>query len=161
MIVKVLNYEYTPELQNKSSQAYKDMERNFTAVVKYRLDKRAVSLYFLISLLTMIVMMMMMMMMMMTMMTRTTIMTMMMIMIMMIKMITIFSITVTLLHRLFFDFFVNYWFVHHFVVYLLIQSTILPFLLSYDLISLNFKTRPKIPSLACLLYAARSECIQP
>ena len=38
MIVKVLNYEYTPELQNKSSQAYKDMERNFTAVVKYRLD---------------------------------------------------------------------------------------------------------------------------
>ena len=155
MIVKVLNYEYTPELQNKSSQAYKDMERNFTAVVKYRLDKRAVSLYFLISLLTMIVMMMIMMM------TRTTMMTMMMIMIMMIKMITIFSITVTLLHHLFFGFFVNYWFVHHFVVYLLIQSTILPFLLSYDLISLNFKTRPKIPSLACLLYAARSECIQP
>ena len=30
MIVKVLNYEYMPELQNKSSQAYKDMERNFT-----------------------------------------------------------------------------------------------------------------------------------
>ena len=155
MIVKVLNYEYTPELQNKSSQAYKVMERNFTAVVKYRLDKRAVSLYFLISLLTMIVMMMIMMM------TRTTMMTMMMIMIMMIKMITIFSIIVTLLHRLFFGFFVNYWFVHYFVVYLLIQSTILPFLLSYDLISLNFKTRPKIPSLACLLYAARSECIQP
>ena len=160
MIVKVLNYEYTPELQNKSSPAYKDMERNFTAVVKYRLDKRAVSLYFLISLLTMIVMMMMMMMMM-TMMTRTTMMTMMMIMIMMMTMITIFSITVTLLHRLFFGFFVNYLFVHHFVVYLLIQSTVLPFLLSYDLISLNFKTRLKIPSLACLLYAARSECIQP
>ena len=158
MIVKVLNYEYTPELQNKSSQAYKDMERNFTAVVKYRLDKRAVSLYFLISLLTMIVMMMMMMM---TMMTRTTMMTMMTIMIMMMTMITIFSITVTLLHRLFFGFFVNYLFVHHFVVYLLIQSTVLPFLLSYDLISLNVKTRPKITSLACLLCAARNECIRP
>ena len=52
-------------------------------------------------------------------------------------------------------------FVHHFVVYLLIQSTVLPFLLSYDLISLNFKTRPKITSLACLLYAARNECIPP
>ena len=152
MIVKVLNYEYTPELQNKSSQAYKDMERNFTAVVKYRLDKRAVSLYFLISLMTMIVMMMMMMMMM----TRTTMMTMMMIMMMMMTMITIFSITVTLLRCLFFGFFVNYLFVHHFVVYLLIQSTILPFLLSYDLISLNFKTRPKLTSLACLLYAARN-----
>ena len=90
MIVKVLNYEYTPELQNKSSQAYIETERNFTAEVKYRLDKRVVSLYFLISLLTMIVMMMM-----------TT-------MMMMMTMITIFSITVTLLHRLFFGLFVNY-----------------------------------------------------
>ena len=155
MIVQVLNYEYTPELQNKSSQAYIETERNFTAEVKYRLDKRAVSLYFLISLMTMIVMMMMMMM------TRTTMMTMMMIMMMMVTMITIFSITVTLLHCLFFGFFVNYLFVHHFVVYLLIQSTVLPFLLSYDLISLNVKTRPKITSLACLLYAARNECIGP
>ena len=94
MIVKVLNYEYTPELQNKSSQAYIETERNFTAEVKYRLDKRVVSLYFLISLLTMIVMMMM-----------TTMMTTMM---MMMTMITIFSITVTLLHRLFFGLFVNY-----------------------------------------------------
>ena len=145
MIVKVLNYEYTPELQNKSSQAYIETERNFTAEVKYRLDKRVVSLYFLISLMTMIVTMMMMM---------TT-------MMMMITMITIFSITVTLLHRLFFGFFVNYLFVHHFVVYLLIQSTVLPFLLSYDLISLNVKTRPKITSLACLLCAARNECIRP
>ena len=34
MIVKVLNYEYTPELQNKSSQAYIEMERNFTTEVK-------------------------------------------------------------------------------------------------------------------------------
>ena len=58
------------------------------------------------------------------------------------------------------DFF-NYLFVNHFVVYLLIQSTVLPFLLSYDLISLNFKTRPKITSLACLLYAASHECIGP
>lgn len=31
MIVKVLNYEYTPELQNKSSPAYKATEKNFTA----------------------------------------------------------------------------------------------------------------------------------
>ena len=34
MIVKVLNYEYTPELQNKSSQAFIETERNFTAEVK-------------------------------------------------------------------------------------------------------------------------------
>ena len=61
----------------------------------------------------------------------------------------------------FFRFLVNYLFVHHFVVYLLIQSTVLPFLLSYDFISLNFKTRPKITSLACLLYTARNECIGP
>ena len=105
MIVKVLNYEYTPELQNKSSPAYQDMERNFTAVVKYRLDKRAVSLYFLISLVTMIVIMIIMPMITMT---RTTMMTMMMIMIMMMTMKTIFSITVTLLHRPLFGFFVNY-----------------------------------------------------
>ena len=61
----------------------------------------------------------------------------------------------------FFGFFVNYLFVHHFVVYLLIQSTVLPFLLSYDFISLNFKTRPKITSLVCLVFAARKECIRP
>ena len=79
----------------------------------------------------------------------------------MMTMIMIFSITVTLLHRLFFGFFVNYLFVHYFVVYLLIQSTVLLFLLSYDFISLNFKTRPKITSLACLLYTARHECIGP
>ena len=71
-------------------------------------------------------------------------MTMMTIMMMMVTMITIFSVTVTLLHRILFGFFVNYLFVHHFVVYLLIQSTILPFLLSYDLISLNFKTDLKL-----------------
>ena len=41
-------------------------------------------------------------------------------MMMMITMVMIFSITVTLLHRLFFGFFANYLFVHHFVVYLLI-----------------------------------------
>ena len=34
MIVKVLNYEYTPELKNKSSPAYKATEKNFTAEVK-------------------------------------------------------------------------------------------------------------------------------
>ena len=34
MIVKVLNYEYTPELQNKSSPAYQETEKNFTAEVK-------------------------------------------------------------------------------------------------------------------------------
>ena len=80
---------------------------------------------------------------------------------MIITIVMIFSITVTLLHRLFFGFFVNYLFVHHFVVYLLIQSTVLPFLLSYDFISLNFKTRPKITSLVCLVFAARKECIRP
>ena len=61
----------------------------------------------------------------------------------------------------FFRFFVNYLFVHHLVVYLLIQSTVLLFLLSYDFISLNFKTRPKITSLACLLCVARNECTRP
>ena len=32
---------------------------------------------------------------------------------------------------------------------------------SYDFISLNFKTRPKITSLVCLVFAARQECIRP
>ena len=34
MIVKVLNYEFTPELKNKSSEIYKATERNFTAEVQ-------------------------------------------------------------------------------------------------------------------------------
>ena len=30
MVVKVLNYEYTPQLKNKSSETYKALEKNFT-----------------------------------------------------------------------------------------------------------------------------------
>ena len=33
MVISVLSYTFTPELQNKSSQVYKETERNFTAEV--------------------------------------------------------------------------------------------------------------------------------
>ena len=33
MVITVLSYTFTPELQNKSSQVYKETERNFTAEV--------------------------------------------------------------------------------------------------------------------------------
>ena len=30
MVVRVLNYQYTPELKNKTSPVYKSLEKNFT-----------------------------------------------------------------------------------------------------------------------------------
>ena len=33
MVISVLSYTFTPELQNKSSQVYKETEKNFTAEV--------------------------------------------------------------------------------------------------------------------------------
>ena len=33
MVISVLSYTFTPELQNKSSQVYKETESNFTAEV--------------------------------------------------------------------------------------------------------------------------------
>ena len=33
MVISVLSYTFIPELQNKSSQVYKETERNFTAEV--------------------------------------------------------------------------------------------------------------------------------
>ena len=46
MVMKVLSFKYTPELQNKSSPVYKETERNFTKVVSSlfdRLQKRQTS----------------------------------------------------------------------------------------------------------------------
>lgn len=34
MVISVLSYTFTPELQNKSSQVYKETEKNFTAEVR-------------------------------------------------------------------------------------------------------------------------------
>ena len=33
MVISVLSYTFTPELQNKSSQVYKETEKNFTSEV--------------------------------------------------------------------------------------------------------------------------------
>jgi len=34
MVVRVLNYQYTPELKNKTSPVYKSLEKNFTDEVR-------------------------------------------------------------------------------------------------------------------------------